>query len=288
MAGSKFIVRPIRRDQARALCEDHPHAGTLPNSSRYYMRLDIGGRAAGLAVWGYGVQPAMTPRHLFGDAGRVADYLELCRFFVYDWCPRNTASRFLAVTHRILRKHAPGVKWLYTYAAGFQGMIGHIYKAAGYDYIGTQECGAFTFVPDIGLVHWVSIWHRYGLSIGAGRHCPRTWEALRNLWPGCLEWYGLNFRYIYWLCDKADRRRLLDNATFEVQQYPTLDDLRIWTVGPQGERADVSVAFAKSVPIVKLKTKRAGSADSGTPTVQAGGGGATPTPALSTTEVANG
>ena len=41
-------------------------------------------------------------------------------------------------------------------------------------------------------------------------------------------------------------------------------------------------------PLRKPYPKRAGSADSGTPTVQAGGGGANPTSALSTMEVANG
>ena len=41
-------------------------------------------------------------------------------------------------------------------------------------------------------------------------------------------------------------------------------------------------------PMSQPYPQRAGSADSGTPTVQAGGGGATPTPALSTMEVTDG
>lgn len=247
------------------MCEGHPHAGTLPNSSRYYMQLDIDGAPAGLAVWGYGVRPKDTPRHLFGDASNVDEYLELCRFFVYDWCPRNTPSKFLGVTHRILRKHAPTVKWLYTYAAGFQGMIGHIYKASGYDFIGQQPCTAFIYIPGVGLVHWVSIWHRYAIPVGSGNVSPKVWGQLHSLWPECVRWGGTNFRYIFWLCGKQERLRLLQSAKFQVLPYPTVTDLDIWTEDRAGQRKAVPVDFARSVPIVKLRTKRVGSVDSGTP-----------------------
>jgi hypothetical protein len=263
------------------MCEHHPHASTLPNSSKHYMRLDIGGKPAGLAVWGYGIVPKETPRHLFGEAGRVRDYLELCRFFVYDWCAKNTASKFLATTHRLIKKHAPHIKWLYTYAAGFQGMVGHIYKAAGYDYIGQQECSACVWVPDIGLVHWVAIWHRYHLPVGSGRISPKCWTALNKLWPGCRRWAGYNFRYIYWLCTKAEKSRLMESANFRIEPYPTEADLEIWTEDEYGNKTPIAPDFAKTIPIVKLPTKRAGSVASDTPANQAGEGGATPTPALS-------
>ncbi len=268
-----FIVRPINRADARRMCADHPHAGTLPNSSRYYMRLDIGGRAAGLAVWGWGIVPTMTPRHLFGDACGVKDYLELCRFFVYDWCSRNTASRFLAVTHRIIRKHAPWVKWLYTYAAGFQGMVGHIYKAAGYTYIGRTHCNAFLWVPGVGLIHRIALHHRYGF----GSSEPKDWQGI---FPGCQQWNGYNFRYLFWLCDDAEKARLMQSARFAVCPYPTESDLEIWTEDEYNRRTPVLPADAKGVPIVKLRSKRAASIAGDAPGHQLGQGGSSPTAAL--------
>jgi hypothetical protein len=180
-----FIVRPIDRAQAREVCARHPHAETLPNSSKYYMLLTIDGREAGLAVWGWGVVPTFTLGHMFDPAANleVRHYLELCRFFVHDWCPKNTASRFLATTHRLIRKHAPWVKFLYTYAAGFQGLVGHIYKAAGYDYLGTTKCDALMWIPGRGMVHRIALFHRYG----KGSTNARDWQGI---FPGAKQCSG--------------------------------------------------------------------------------------------------
>lgn len=261
------------------MCQQHPHAQTLPNSSKYYMVAYIDGRVAGLAVWGYGQNPRRTPHHLFGDASSIGEFLELCRFFVYDWCPPNTASRFLAVTHRIVKKHVSRVKWLYTYAAGFQGLIGTIYQAANYDYIGKQLCNSFVYIPGRGLVHNVSLWDRFGTISGSNDGSLRR---LQTFAPNARRWCGYNFRYIYWTCSKSEKRRLMASARFQVQPYPNADDLQIWLENVGGEKQRLTPAFAKSVPIVKLKTNRAraGSVVGDASANHAEESGSIPTPAL--------
>lgn len=245
-----FVVRPIDRKRARVLCEAHPHARTLPNTSKYYMAAYIGGKIAGLAVWGYGIMPRHTPKHLFGDAGEFDDYLELCRYFVYDWCPPNTASRFLAFTHRMIKKYAPGIKWLYTYAAGFQGMVGTIYQAANYDYIGRVLCNSFVHIPGRGLVHNIPLYLRYGRHINGSN--PKSLRRLREFIPGAVRWNGYNFRYIYWLCSKREKARLMESAKFSILPYPTKNDLEIWTDDGEGNRVMLDEQFARSIPIIKL------------------------------------
>lgn len=263
------------------MCAEHPHAQTLPNSSLYYMRLDIDGKPAGLAAWGYGVTPAFTPKHLFGDAGRVEDYLELCRFFVFDWCPKNTASRFLSTTHRLLKKYVPRVKWLYTYAAGFQGLIGYIYQAAGYDYIGRQLTNAFLYIEGVGLVHRISLYERYH----KGTTNPNEWQGI---FPGSRQWCGYNFRYLYWLCDANEKTRLMQSANFEiVKPYPSETDLEMWLIGADGTKTPLTKEFAKSIPIVKLRTMR-GRAERETGGVSnSDTGGANPTLPLSESQLVN-
>jgi hypothetical protein len=274
-----LVVRPISRSLARTVCEAHPHAQTLPNSSRYYMAAYLDGKIAGLAVWGWGIMPRHTPRHLFGDASDVNDYLELCRFFVYDWCPKNTASQFLSITHRIIRKYAPAIKWLYTYAAGFQGMVGGIYKAANYDYIGRTLCNSFIYVPGRGLVHNIALWHRYGTISGSNDASLRRFQ---DMVPDARRWCGYNFRYIYWLCEPQEKARLMQSARFAIEPYPTEDDMEIWLEDVGGRRQPITPEFAKTVPIVRLSSKRpcAGSIDSDASAFHAEQGGATPTPAL--------
>lgn len=250
-----FIVRPIDRETATELCEDHSHAKSLPNSSKHHMRLEIDGKVAGLAAWGYGVHPAGTPNKLFGDAGNVEDYFELCRFFVYDWVPKNTASKFLAITHKMLDKYTDA-KWLYTYAAGFQGVIGTIYQASNYDFIGTQEIVPMLYIPEVGpdgvLVHSMSIWHRWHDLGGADFDLAAMSEKFGQQ---CYRWHGENFRYIYWLCDDREKKRLLEEAKFDlVSPNPTEDDLDIWITDEDGNRTDIPQDKAKDVPLVKLPT----------------------------------
>lgn len=270
---SELIVRPVSRDVARKMCEAHPHAQTLPNSSKYYMVAYLDGKPAGLAVWGWGIVPRLTPKHLFGEAGNIEDYLELCRYFVYDWCPKFTASRFLSVTHRIIKKYAPKVKWLYTYAAGFQGMLGGIYKATNYDYIGKTLCDGFIYIPGTGLVHPISIWHRYGS--GKGSHL----SVITKFVPDAKKWAGWNFRYIYWLCDKQEKQRLMQYANFTIQPYPTEQDMEIWLEDLNGVKTLLTPQFAKTVPIVKLTSnpKRGRGEIDNAPQSNEETGGASPT-----------
>lgn len=267
-----FIVRPIGRSQAAALCARHPHARTLPGAAKYNFRLDINGRPAGLAAWGYGITPRGTPAHLFGKQGRVGDYLELSRFFCFDGVPANTPSRFLAVTHRLLKRHTP-LKWLYTYAAGFQGLVGYIYKASGYEYIGRQKTDALLWVPGVGLIHRIPLWHRYG----KGTTDARQWQ---DVFPGSKQWCGYNFRYIYWLCKSAEKEKLMQTATFQAERPPTENDIEIWTVDGKGWRQGVSPERAKSVAIVKLPTRRRAKHSSDAAGDQSAEGGVEPTRTL--------
>ena len=238
-----MIVKPIQRKEAVEICKMHPHAESLPNSSKYYFACYISGKVAGLAVWGWGIVPRKTPKALFGDAGKFEDYLELCRFFVFDWTPKYTASRFLSYTHKLLKKYT-SIKYLYTYAAGFQGLIGTIYQASNYDYIGQKLC-QLIYVPKVGIVHPIALWHRYSVN---------SLAKLKGIFPNVSKWCGFNFVYIYWLRDKE---KLMQDAKFDIlKKYPTKKDLKVWLEDEKGKKKNLSNDFAKTIPLIKLKSNR--------------------------------
>lgn len=187
---SRFWVERIDRSEAKSLCLRHPHAPTLPSASGYCYRLTIGDNFAGLAVWGKGVCPKGTEKRLLSLDAQMDQYLELNRFFVVDGSPPNTASKFLSVTHRLLRKTQPNVSYLFTYAAGFQGLVGTIYQASGYIYLGHKKTDAFLYVPGWGLIHRISLWRAYGI----GCSHAKWWQTI---YPGSKQWNGHNFEYLY-------------------------------------------------------------------------------------------
>lgn len=159
-----------------------------------------------------------------------------------DDAPKNAASQFLNITARILKKHTK-VKYLYTYAAGFQGLIGTIYQAAGYEYIGTQVCTVY-YLPKQGkMIHPMAVYHRYKKAKLAD---------LQKIFGECVEWSGYNFCYIKFICDAKERKRLLSKAKFELKPYPTKKDLVIW----DSNKSAIDIEFAKTVPLVKLPTRQ--------------------------------
>jgi len=60
---------------------------------------------------------------------------EIKRLAMSPKCPRNSESRFIAITIKMLRKLA-AVRGIVTYADDGQGHVGTIYKASGFKSIG--------------------------------------------------------------------------------------------------------------------------------------------------------
>lgn len=251
-----FVVKPVTKALAKYYTSKHPHAPSLPNSSKYYMALYINKIFRGLAVWGYGIMPKQTPVTLFGKqySNHVKDYLELCRFFVdNDNVPQHTPSKFLAVCHRLLKRYT-NVKYLFTYAAGFQGLIGTIYKASGYEHMTRHET-RLIYIPEInGLVHPMSFWHRYGFNKRA--QTKDGIKLVKKIFPSALIWCGHNYRYLYWLCSKEDKAKLMETARFEIEPFPKEENIKIWLEDENGFIKDIDINFAKTVPIIKMKSNR--------------------------------
>jgi hypothetical protein len=250
-----FRVVKIKRAAAVELCKKHPHAPSMPNSAKIYFALYVNKRFRGLAAWGYGIMPKQMPVTLFGKnySNNVSDYLELCRFFVdNDNVPQHSASKFLAITHRMLKKNT-NVKWLFTYAAGFQGLIGTIYKASGYQHITPHETRLIYIPSQKALVHPISFWHRYSLPYRA--QSKEGIKLVKEIYPGAQVWCGHNYRYLYFLCSAEEKSKLLETARFEFMPAPTKEDIKIWLEDENGFVEWITdMQLAQHTPIIKLKT----------------------------------
>lgn len=237
----KLIIRPVNRKIASEFCLLHPHARSLPNSSKYYMMGYVNGKPMGLAVWGWGVQPRGTINKLFGLKDTRL-YLELNRFFMIEGTPKFYESKFLSLSQKILFNNLPKLKFVFTYSAGFQGLIGTIYKACNYDYIGKQKTSGLHLIKGLGLVHDLSIYHRYGKG-----GSPLT--ILKRHYPDAVTLYGYNFSYIKFRNDKT-KEEMMKYAKFKILPYPDESEIKIW----DNEGKIYTKAEAGSLPVISLKT----------------------------------
>lgn len=95
----------------------------------------------------YGMPNAKNIKGYF-NANTQQGWWEIKRLALSPVCPKNSESRVIAVSTRILRK-AYQVKGLVTYADAGVGHVGTIYKASGFTYIGLTAQKTDLFIDGV-------------------------------------------------------------------------------------------------------------------------------------------
>ena len=212
MATAKdIIVKPIQSADARAFVRAHHYSGKVDTRSQLHLGVFLDGRLHGAMQFG----PSMA-RHqsiqLFTDIG-WNEFIELHRLAFDDILPRNSESRAIGVAVKMLRKHAPHVKVLISYADGTQCGDGTIYRAAGFVLTGINKNNSLWRMPGGEVCTNIvfdpgfqpnskknSIKAKYGKT-----GSEASVSFLRRI--GAEQLQGFQLRYMYFL-DPAYRARL--------------------------------------------------------------------------------
>lgn len=145
------MLRPITGEQARAVIRAHHYSGKTVNNSNLHIGVYFNGGLEGAMQLG----PPLDKRKLSGlVAGTAWDgFMELNRLAFSHRLPRNSESRALSVLVRVLRRHAPAVKWIVSFADATQCGDGAIYRAAGFDLTAIKPSVNLARFPDGQVVH---------------------------------------------------------------------------------------------------------------------------------------
>jgi len=137
MTAKDLELRTIDAATARALVKRVHYSGKVVNNSQLHISAFYSGRLEGVMQFG----PSLDKRKILGLVEDTPwnGMLELNRMAFTDALPRNSESRALAVAMRIIRKHAPHVQWVVTFADGCQCGDGTIYRAAGFHLVGIKK-----------------------------------------------------------------------------------------------------------------------------------------------------
>ena len=115
------------------------------------------------------------------------EFIELNRMAFNDYLPKYSESRCIAISIKLIKKNAPHIKWIISFADGTQCGDGTIYRASGFKLVGIVDNTALRINPKTGeAVHVIQAHH---LKISSEF---RTWEAFK----------GKQLKYIY-LIDKS-------------------------------------------------------------------------------------
>lgn len=125
-----LIVRPVSSQEASAVIRRIHYSGKVVQNSQVHMGVFWNGRIEGAMQFG----PPLDKRRIGGlvRGSEWHNYCELNRMAFSDALPRNSESRALGVAFRLLRKHAPQLKWVVSFADATQCGDGTIYRASGF------------------------------------------------------------------------------------------------------------------------------------------------------------
>lgn len=205
MSAKDLILRPVPAVEARRTVERLHYSGSVVTNSQFHIGVFYGGALEGAMQYG----PPMDKRKIAGlvRGSEWHHFIELNRMAFSERLPRNSESRALAVSFRILRKHAPQLKWIVSFADGAQCGDGTIYRASGFLLTGIKENSQIvqfpggeritrkrlTDVAQSGSVDIAALALRYGVRRSGGA-TMREWEAV-----GARPIPGYQFRYVYFL-----------------------------------------------------------------------------------------
>lgn len=214
-----FEIDHIRATEAIEFIRTHHYSKVMPRHSRIIYGGKVSGKLVAVMTLGLGVQPVRTIAKLFPSLG-TKDYLELGKLCLLDEMPRNSESAFIAGCLTKLRQEQPQLKLLFTWADGMLGKPGYVYQAANFLY------GGFIWTDSYFTNEGEKIHPRSSAVL-----CDRMAQAegKRNAWLsesfmrqyGMARYRGKQFRYIYFLCHKAEAKTLLAESTVEwTRVYP--------------------------------------------------------------------
>lgn len=130
MSAKDIVLKPIPAKEANALVKRVHYSGRVVQNSQIHIGVYYRGALEGAMQFG----PSLDKRKLqpLVEGTQWHNFIELNRMAFTDALPRNSESRAISVAMKLLKQHAPQIKWVVTFADATQCGDGTIYRASGF------------------------------------------------------------------------------------------------------------------------------------------------------------
>lgn len=190
MSAKDLVVKPISAAEGNAFVIKTHYSGKVVPNSQVHLGVFYHGKLEGVMQFG----PSLAKKQTIGLVRDTAwnGFIELNRMAFSDVLPKNSESRAISVAMKMLRKYAPTVEWVISFADGTQCGDGTIYRASGFALTDIKVNQGLRRNPATGeVMHIITAYHR-------------NMKAEFNKWPAVP---GYQLRYVYFL-NPAARERL--------------------------------------------------------------------------------
>jgi len=151
----ELTLKVIPAAVATPFIKRHHYSGKVVNNSSLHFGVFLDGRLHGVMSYG----PSLVKAHIIGLVAGTGwnEYLELNRMAFDSYLPRNSESRAISQSIKLLKKYAPHVKWIISFADACSCGDGAIYRASNFMLTGIKPNEALYLLPDGSTVHKLTL-----------------------------------------------------------------------------------------------------------------------------------
>lgn len=151
----EIIVKVIPSKIANDFVKKHHYSGKVVNNSQLHFGCFLDGYLHGVLQYG----PSLDKAKIMGLVENTGwnEFIELNRMAFDDYLPKNSESRCIAQTIRMIRKNAPQIKWIISFADGCSCGDGTIYRASGFVLTAIKENFNLVELPTGEKIHKMTL-----------------------------------------------------------------------------------------------------------------------------------
>ena len=211
-------IKPIKPKDANRIIKKLHYSGKVTPNSQVHFGIFLDGKCGGAIQFGPSLDKSKIRGLVKGTGWN--EFMEINRMATAEWMPKNTESRSLSVSLKILKKEYPHLKWIISYADATQSGDGAIYRACGFVLTKIKKNDRLYKMPDGEVAHGINMTDS-NLSQVVKENGWKGGETEKEFVEriGAEPLVGFQLRYIYFL-DEDYRDRL----TVEEIPYDKIDE----------------------------------------------------------------
>lgn len=183
-------IKVIPSKIANKFIKKHHYSGKVVNNSCLHFGAFLDGQLHGVMSYGPSLDKSKTIGLVEGTGWN--EFLELNRMAFDEYLPRNSESYCISKSLKLIKKNAPQIKWVISFADGCQCGDGTIYRASNFILTGIKK-NKTIMINDSGDVK-TDIYFNINPQL---KELKKQYHSMD----------GFQFRYIYFI-DKSYRDRL--------------------------------------------------------------------------------
>lgn len=185
----EIVLKVIPSKIANDFIRKHHYSGKVVPNSNLHFGAFLDGKLHGVMSYGPSINKKGTINLVEGTGWN--EFIELNRMAFDSYLPRNSESRCISQSIKLIKKNAPHIKWVISFADGCQCGDGTIYRASNFVLTDIRKNEALRINPNNGeKVHVITAHHKKIRDF-------RKWKPVE----------GYQFRYIYFI-DKSYKDKL--------------------------------------------------------------------------------